>query len=106
MTNISVKGINNDLQFTVGRATSSGATAANSTNIVSNVTPLALPVTSPSMYMAALAHASGSPSHNCSGFAIDVPGAGTFYYTLWGSCETSHNFSDMAVALTVLKVAL
>jgi hypothetical protein len=41
---------------------------------------------------------------NLNGFAIDVPGAGTFYYTLWMNSTTSHNYSDMTVILTVLKI--
>jgi hypothetical protein len=42
--------------------------------------------------------------YNMNGFAIDVPGSGTFYYTVWMSSSTSHNYSEMAVELIVLNV--
>ena len=51
----------------------------------------------------AMADANGNPM-NLSGFAIDAPGAGTFYYNIWAYSSASHNFSEMAAALTVLKV--
>ena len=95
------------VQLTVGRATSTGETAANSTNIVSNVSPLALPVSSTSYYMAALPIQSDSDDYlNLNGFAIDAPGAGTFYYTIWMSSSTSYNYTDMTAVLTVLKVQM
>ena len=47
--------------------------------------------------------ASGHPV-NLSVHAIDVPGAGTFYYTLWMYSDTSYNYSDMAAVLTVLQI--
>jgi hypothetical protein len=43
---------------------------------------------------------------NTNGFAIDVPGAGTFYYTIWMSSDASHNYSEMTVVLTVLKIQM
>jgi hypothetical protein len=93
------------VQLTVGRATASGAAAASSTNIVSNASPLALPVTSPSYYMAALATQNDTNSStNISGFALDSPGAGTYYYTVWMSSTASHNYTGLAIALTVLSV--
>jgi hypothetical protein len=94
---------NKQVDMTVGRATTSGATAANSTNIVSGTTPVALPTTSPSYYMGAVSHANNIHS-NVNGFAIDAPGAGTFYYTIWMSSSGSHNYSDMTAMLTVLKI--
>jgi len=105
MANASFIGAKFGVQLTVGRATTTGATAANSTNITSNVSPLVLPVTTPSYYMAALPKQGDSDdSLNLNGFAIDAPGAGTFYYTLWMQSETSHNYSDITVVLTVLKI--
>jgi len=105
MANACYTGAKHTVQLTVGRATTSGATAANSTNIVSNVSPLALPVTSPSYFMAAIpAQGDADNSLNLNGFAMDAPGAGTFYYTVWMSSSTSHNYSEIAIALSVLKI--
>jgi len=93
------------VELTVGRAASSGATAANSTNIVSGATPLSLPATTPSYYIAALpAQGDADKSLNLTGFAIDAPGAGTFYYTIWMSSSTSHNYSEMTAVLTALTI--
>jgi hypothetical protein len=89
--------------ITVGRATTSGATAANSTNIVSGTSPVTLPTTSPSYYMAAISHGNNLKA-NVNGFAIDAPGAGTFYYTIWMSSSVSHNYSDMTAVLTALQI--
>ena len=105
MANASFTGAKFGVQLTVGRATTTGAIAANSTNITSNVSPLALPVTSPAYYMASLPQQGDSDNPlNINGFALDAPGAGTFYYTLWMQSGTSHNYSEMTVALTVLKI--
>jgi hypothetical protein len=41
---------------------------------------------------------------NLNGFAIDAPGAGTFYYTVWMSSGTSHNYAEMTVVLTALII--
>ena len=41
---------------------------------------------------------------NLHGFAIDSPGAGTFYYTIWMQSGASHNYSDMTAVLTILKI--
>ena len=105
MANASFIGQKFRVQLTVGRATTSGASATNSTNIVSNVSPLVLPQTSPSYYMASLPQMGDANDNlNLNGFAIDSPGAGTFYYTIWMSSGTSHTYSDMTVVLTVLKI--
>jgi hypothetical protein len=94
------------VQLTVGRATTSGATAAASTNIVSNAA-LVLPAATTAYYMAAWpAMNDGSNPVNLNGFALDSPGAGTFYYTIWMSSSASHNYTTMAAALTVLKVQM
>jgi hypothetical protein len=95
-----------DIQLTVGRATTSSATAANSTNIVSNVSPLVLPQTSTAHYICAFPGLNGTNGHsiNINGFAIDAPGAGTFYYTIWMTSSQSHNYSEMTAALSVLQI--
>jgi hypothetical protein len=97
---------NEAVELTVGRATTSGATAANSTNIVSNTSPLVLPVATTAYYMGAFPVVPSANGHsvNINGFAIDTPGAGTFYYTIWMSSGASHNYSTMAVSLAVLKI--
>ena len=103
MANASFISSNKQVSMTVGRATTSGATAANSTNIVSGTTPVTLPATTPSYYMAAISHGNNLKA-NVNGFAIDAPGAGTFYYTIWMSSSGSHNYSDMTAVLTALKI--
>jgi hypothetical protein len=105
MANASFIGNKHGVQLTVGRASSSGAAASASTNIASNVSPLALPVSSPSYYLAALpAQGDADGSLNLNGFAIDAPGAGTFYYTVWMQSSVAHNYADLAVVLTALKI--
>ena len=106
MVNVSMIEASYATQLTVGRSSTSGASAANSTNIVSGTSPVTLPVTTPSYALAAGPHTNGANGDvvNLNGFAIDIPGAGTFYYTVWMSSTTSHNYSEMAVALSVLQV--
>lgn len=98
--------INHEVELTVGRATTSGATAANSTNITSNTAPLVLPAPTTCYYMAAwpIVPSANGHSVNLNGFAIDTPGAGTFYYTIWMSSAQSNNYSTIAVSLAVLKI--
>jgi hypothetical protein len=91
--------------ITVGRATTSGASIANSTNIVSDAAMWTNPPAT-SFYMAAsagVAAADTKPS-NVSGFAIDTPGAGTFYYTIWMTSSTSATYEDMTAVLSVLSI--
>jgi hypothetical protein len=106
MANVSLIFRSNGLQLTVGRATTSGAIAANSLNVVSYVSPLVLPATTPSYYMAAYPAQNDANGHavNLNGHALDAPGLGTFYYTIWMYSDTSYNYSDMAATLTVLQV--
>jgi hypothetical protein len=94
------------VQLTVGRATTSGATASNSTNVVSNTSSLTLPVSGNTYYMASLPPQGDTAGHevNLNGFALDTPAAGTFYYTIWMSSTTSTNYSTMSAMLTVLNV--
>jgi hypothetical protein len=106
MATVSFNATDKDTELTVGRATTSGAAASASTNIVSGASPLVLPATSTSFYMAAWPGMGGANNNpvNINGFALDAPGSGTFYYTIWMSCVASHNLSTMAANLTVLKV--
>jgi len=103
MANVCFIADNKQVDMTVGRATTSGATAANSTNIVSGTSPVNLPTTTPSYYMGAVSHSNNIRS-NVNGFAIDAPGAGTFYYTIWMSSSGSHNYSEMTAVLTALQI--
>jgi len=105
MVNACFIGAKHGVQMTVGRATATGATNTSSTNIVSGVSSVVLPATSPSYYIAALPQQGDSDdSLNLSGFAIDAPGAGTFYYTIWMQSSTAHNYSDLTVFLSALKM--
>jgi hypothetical protein len=93
------------VELTVGRATSNNATAATSVNIVTNATPLVLPATTTAYYMAAYAAINQSMGPvNLNGTAIDAPGAGSFYYTIWMQSSPSHNYTTMTAFLTVLKI--
>jgi hypothetical protein len=106
-TNLCFISQDSNIQITVGRATSlaNSVIQANNTNIVSNVAGLTLPVTSPSYYMAAFPGGFlNNGAVNINGFALDSPGAGTFYYTLWASDAGHHTYSDMTAVLTVLTV--
>jgi hypothetical protein len=101
MANVCLISNNKHVQITVGRATTTGASNTNSTNIVSGSSPVTLPVTS--NYMAAAINAN-EVELNLNGFALNVPGTGTFYYTLWASSDTSHNYTEMTAVLTALEV--
>jgi hypothetical protein len=103
MANVSLICNQYNIQMTVGRATTPGATASNSTNITSNLSPLILPSSTPSYYMCASAATNGNPI-SLNGSAIDSPVTGTFYYTLWASSASQYNYADMTVNLYVVKV--
>jgi hypothetical protein len=107
LANISLLGDKHGIQVTVGRATTSGATNTNSTNIVSNTSPVSLPIAdaNTAYYMMALP-AQNDANHplNLNGSAIDAPGTGTFYYTIWMSSSTANNYSTMTAFLSVLKI--
>ena len=103
MANACFTSNNRRVVMTVGRATTSGAIAANSTNIVTNASPVTLPALTSSYYMAATSEPNTHES-NTNGFAIDAPGAGTFYYTIWMSSDASHNYSEMTAVLTALQI--
>jgi len=106
MANASYYGKKHGVQLTVGRASSSGASASSSTNIVTGTTPVTLPSAgTTAFYMAAFPAAGSADDHlNIQGFALDSPGAGTFYYTVWLCSSVSENYSNIIAALTVLKI--
>ena len=106
MANACYYGQKRGVQLTVGRASASGAAASASTNIVTGTTPVTLPSAgTTAFYMAAMPLQGDTDDHlNIQGFAIDAPGAGTFYYTLWMSSSTSANYSNLTTALTVLTI--
>jgi hypothetical protein len=103
MAHITFISDNHDVQMTVGRADISGATASASTNIVSDISPLVLPQTSPAYYMGAISSHNGK-NLSLSGHATDTPGTGTFYYTIWMSSNALHLYTGMTAVLTVLKI--
>jgi hypothetical protein len=106
MANVCVINQNATLVMTVGRATTSGASIANSSNIVAGASLWTNPPTSPSFYMAAYAATTQGDAKpiNLSGFSTDSPGEGTFYYTIWMTSSTSNTYADMTVALTALRI--
>ena len=104
MATVSYYGGNHNVQMTVGVATSSGAVAADSTNIVSNISPLVLPQTTTSYFMGAAPGHGGSTAESMTGHAIHTPGSGTFYYTIWMSSSSSHTYTGMTAMLSVLKI--
>jgi hypothetical protein len=75
----------NAIQMTVGRYTSSAATAAQSTNIASRLTGITIPYSSGSAYFMASTNTVSGNSANVCGTAVDSPGAGIFYYRIWAS---------------------
>jgi hypothetical protein len=93
--------------LTVGRSTTLLATNILSTNIVNNSSPLILPQPGSgtyNYYMASLC-VGNNTNINLSGSALDKPGVGTFYYTIWMQSDKSGSFPEMAASLIVLKVA-
>jgi hypothetical protein len=94
------------LVMTVGRATSSAASIANSSNIVADAEMWTNPPTSPCYYMAAYAGTAEGDEQpiNLTGFCVDTPGAGTFYYTVWMTSSTSATYADMTLALTAMTI--
>jgi len=109
------------VQLTVGRSTGSPSDNSNpilntnSINIVSHETSITLPKISgsPANYMAAFTQPTSTGfCASLSGFALDSPGAGTYYYSIWmcslnttsGSPLPVDDYNDLALALTVLKI--
>ena len=90
------------VEVTVGRYTATGATAAQSTNIVTQTTSLALP----GSYMASLPTQGDTKDHptNLSSFAIDSISAGTYYYRIWMSSTGQDTYAGLSASLAVMKV--
>jgi hypothetical protein len=105
MANVTFISGGHEVQMTVGCADISGAIASASTNIVTDVSSIALPYTSPPNYMGADSlQQSGKPT-SISGFATHTPGMGTFYYTIWMNSNPRHNYTDgIKAVLTVLQI--
>ena len=96
-----------NIQLTVGRHTTSGAAAGSSTNIVSSATGVALPISSsnPAYFMAAANTTVVNQAIALKGSAVDIPGAVTFYYTIWASSSATAAANSTIVAnLNVIQV--
>ena len=108
LPNVTLSSNDKQVQLTVGRAITSGASNILSTNIVNGLSPLVLPQPGSGSfnYYIAAHKASNMTSFNLTGSALDQPGAGTFYYTIWMQSDSSSSYSEMAVSLTVLQVLL
>ena len=107
LANVCLKSEDSVISLTVGRSTTPLATNIFSTNIVNGVSPLILPqpgVGIYNYYMASLRVGTGI-NLNLNGCALDQPGAGTFYYTIWMQTDKAGSFPEMAVSLIILKVA-
>ena len=107
LANVCLKSDDNVISLTVGRATTPLATNIFSTNIVNGVSPLILPqpgVGTYNYYMASL-RGGNNININLHGCALDQPGTGTFYYTIWMQTDRAGSFPELAVSLIVLKVA-
>jgi hypothetical protein len=107
LANVSLKSEDAEISLTVGRSTTLLATNILSTNIVNNVSPPTLPQPGSgtyNYYMASL-RVGNNTNINLNGSALDKPGVGTFYYTIWMQSDKSGSFPEMAVSLIVLKVA-
>jgi hypothetical protein len=50
-------------------------------------------------------HTKNNVNANLSGSALDQPGIGSFYYTIWMQSDKVGTFREMAAALIVLRVA-
>ena len=106
MANVCVVNQDANLVMTVGRATSSGASVANSSNAIADASMWTSPPTSPCLYMAAFspANQAANTSINLAGFCIDTPGAGTFYYTIWMTSSVSRTYAGTTAFLSALRI--
>jgi hypothetical protein len=95
----------NSIQLTVGRFTSTGATASQSTNIASNTLGITIPYTTGSAYfMAAKTTVSGNSVNVC-GTATDAPGPGKYFYRIWASSVPAMSANTTLTAnLSVLQM--
>ena len=106
MANVCVVHQDANLVMTVGRATSSGASVANSSNAIADASMWTTPPTSPCLYMAAFSpgNQAANTSINLAGFCIDTPGAGTFYYTIWITSSVSRTYAGTTAFLSALRI--
>ena len=106
LPNVSLESDNHTVSLTVGRALVPAATNLLSTNIVNGLAPLTLPQPGAGTYNYYMASAKepGNVNFNLCGSALDKPGAGSFYYTIWMQSDNSYNYVEMAVSLIVLQV--
>ncbi len=101
--NVTLKSEDAAISLTVGRSTTLLATNLLSTNIVNNASPLILPSGTYNYYMASIRVGNGI-NINLSGSALDQPGIGLFYYTIWMQSNKVGSFPEMAASLIVLRV--
>ena len=94
------------VSLTVGRASVPAATNIQSTNIVNGLSPLTLPQPGAGTYNYYMAsqRLPNNVNFNLCGSALDKPGAGSFYYTIWMHSDNSYNYVEMAVSLIVLQI--
>jgi hypothetical protein len=104
LANVTLESENHTVSLTVGRSSTPSATNLLSTNIVNGSSPLVLPSTGTYNYYMASAKLPNDTNFNLHGSALDKPGAGTVYYTIWMQSDSSHNYSEMAVSLIILQV--
>jgi hypothetical protein len=89
--------------MTIGRSTTSGASAASSVSVMNGASPLVLPASGTSFYIDSNSSINAGAAA-LKGYTLDSPGAGTYYYTLWMTSATPFNYTTMAASLTVLSV--
>ena len=95
-------GTNHITTMTIARATTSGATGGASTNLA-NLSPISSGITGANQYVAThLSSRNADTICSLTGFTIDNPGVGTFYYSVWGFSENS--VSSENVDFSVLNV--
>ena len=95
-----------NIQMTVGRYTATGATAAQSTNVVVNTTGVLVPYSSGASAFMASTQTVANTSATLNGTAIDSPGAGTFYYRIWASSVPALSSANSTITanLNVLQM--
>lgn len=106
LANVSLQSRGFTVSLTVGRSSEPSDTNVSSTNIVNGRSPLILPQPGEGIYnyyMASARLADTIPFNLC-GTALDKPGDGKFYYTIWMQSDREGTYPEMAVSLTVLQV--
>jgi hypothetical protein len=94
------------VQTTVGRSTTNNASFANSVNLVNGVTG-ASPFTTFMTSIGPMGDTNNNNNCNLSGNIVDMPGLGTYYYSLWGYVSPNNaSISNINSQLTVLQVSV